>query len=209
MSNVGIVLLAAGNSSRMGSVKQLLEFKGKPLVRIAAEAACNCGCAPVIVVLGAHAREIRPVLRNLPLEIAVNESWSNGIGTSIKAGLDVLGNRRVNGAIMFLADQPFVPATTLRHLAELQARTGSPIVASRYSGTVGVPALFSRDLFPKLLELAPHEGCKRVLLDCPQNTFLIDCPEAEVDIDTPADYLMAARRAEMPLHIVSSEVGSR
>jgi len=193
MFNVGIILLAAGNSTRMGSAKQLMNFKDKPLLRHAAEVACHSNCAPVIVVLGAREHAVREVLRDLPLEIAVNDSWSEGIGTSIKVGLHALGSRAVCGVIFALADQPFITAEFLKGLAEQHARTKKLIVASRYSGTIGVPAFVSRQLFPKLLALEPHQGCKGILLDGSQEALLIDCPEAAIDIDSPADYGKAIR----------------
>jgi molybdenum cofactor cytidylyltransferase len=195
MFNVGIILLAAGNSTRMGSAKQLLNFNGKPLVRLAAETACLCNCAPVIAVLGAREREIRVVLQDLPLEIVVNESWFEGMGTSIKTGLHALGSRAVCGVILALADQPFITAEFLHGLAEQHARTEKPIVASRYSGTIGVPAFLSRELFPKLHALEPHQGCKSILLDCSHEAVLMDCPEAAIDIDSPADYVKATSLA--------------
>jgi molybdenum cofactor cytidylyltransferase len=178
MFDVAIILLAAGKSSRMGSAKQLMNFNGRPLLRHVAEAACRSNCAPVIVVLGAREHDIRAVLRDLPLEIVVNDSWSNGIGTSIKTGLHAIGNRAVCGVILALADQPFVTAEFLHGLAKQHARTQKPIVASRYAGTVGVPAFLSRQLFPKLQAL---------------EALLIDCPEAAIDIDSPADYVKATK----------------
>jgi molybdenum cofactor cytidylyltransferase len=195
MFEVGIILLAAGNSTRMGSAKQLMNFNGKPLLRHAAEVACGSHCAPVLVVLGAREHDTRAVLRGLPLEIVVNESWSEGIGTSIKTGIHALEKRAVCGVILALADQPFIPAEFLQGLAEQHARTQKRIVASRYSGTVGVPAFLSRQLFPKLQALEPHQGCKNILLSCSHEALLIDCPEAAIDIDTPADYVKAARVA--------------
>jgi molybdenum cofactor cytidylyltransferase len=195
MFDVGIILLAAGNSTRMGSVKQLMNFNGKPLLRHAAEVACRSNCAPVIVVLGARERDVRAVLRDLPLETVVNHSWSEGIGTSIKTGLHALGSRVVYGVILALADQPFVTAEFLHALAEQHGRTQKLIVASRYSGTVGVPAFLSRQLFPKLQALEPHQGCKNILLDCSHEALLVDCPEAAIDIDSPADYVKATTLA--------------
>lgn len=197
MFNIGIILLAAGNSSRMGSPKQLMIFNGKPLLRHAAEAACSSNCDPVIVVLGAREHDIRPVLQDLPLEVTINQSWSQGIGTSIKAGLRALGDRPVCGAIIALADQPFITTAVFRRLLEEQARTRKPIVASRYSETAGAPAFFSRELFPELLALEPYQGCKAIVLDWFEETLLIDCPEAAVDIDTPIDHVRATTLADI------------
>lgn len=181
----------------MGSAKQLMNFNGKPLLRHAAEAACSCDCDPVIVVLGAREHDVRPVLEGLQLEVTINESWSQGIGTSIKAGLHALGHRVVCGVIVALADQPFITAGFFRRLAEQQARTQKPIVASRYLETVGAPAFFSRELFPRLLALEPHQGCKTIVFDSFQEALLIDCPEAAIDIDTPTDHASATTLADI------------
>jgi molybdenum cofactor cytidylyltransferase len=62
------------------------------------------------------------------------------------------------------------------------------IVASRYSGTVGVPAYFAREAFPLLMALAPDKGCKGVILGRSDSALLVDCPDAAIDIDTPEDY---------------------
>lgn len=197
MFDIGIILLAAGNSSRMGSAKQLMNFRGKPLLRRAAESACHSNCNPVVAVLGAHELDVRPVLVDLPLEVAINELWCQGIGTSIKAGVQTLSNRPIRGVIIALADQPFVTSAVLSRLAEQQARTQKPIVASRYSETVGAPAFFSSELFPKLLALEPDQGCKTVVLDFIEKASLIHCPEAAVDIDTPIDHARATMLADI------------
>ena len=188
MSETALILLAAGSSTRMGSPKQLLDFHGSPLIVHAAQTALAAGCHPVIVVLGAHESAIRPVLADLDVKIVVNERWEAGMGTSIQTGLHELGQASVSGAILSLADQPFVTSDYLRRLMEKHAETGSAIIASRYSGTVGVPVYFARSAFPSLMNLKPQEGCKGVILRAAESAGLVDCPEAEIDIDTPEDY---------------------
>ena len=191
MSDTALILLAAGSSSRMGSPKQLLRFRGEPLVRHAARTALDAGCLPVIVVLGANEREIQPALDGLAVEIVVNPRWMEGMGTSIRAGLNALGNRAVRGAILALADQPFVTADTLRALTQRHLESGVPIVASRYLDTVGVPVFFQRAVWSLLMEIKPAEGCKGVILRNADDAVLLDCPEAAIDLDTPADYARA------------------
>lgn len=183
----------------MGSAKQLLEFRGKPLVRHAAESAQSSGCDPVIVVLGAHERECRLALAGLAVEIVVNARWPEGMGTSIQAGLRAIENRHVGGAILALADQPFVTPEFLNGLIARHRESGRRIVAAQYSGTAGVPVFFSREAFPLLMALKPDRGCKGVILGHPADAVLVDCPEAAMDIDTPEDYARATGiRLETP-----------
>jgi molybdenum cofactor cytidylyltransferase len=113
------------------------------------------------------------------------------MGTSIQAGLRALESSGVDGAILALADQPFVTSEFLSELVATHRETGKPIVASRYSGTAGVPAFFARKAFPLLLALKPDQGCKGVILGHPEDAVLMDCPEACIDIDTPEDYARA------------------
>jgi len=184
----GCVLLAAGGSRRMGSPKQLLPYRGRPLLRHAAEVALETECRPVIVVLGAEADALGGVLAGLPVETVMNPLWEEGMGTSIRAGVTAAEAHDVDGLILGLADQPLVTADLLHRLVREFLRTGQPIVASAYAGTVGVPAFFERRYFPSLTALAPEQGCKGLILGHRDEAILLDCPEAEADIDTPEEY---------------------
>ena len=184
----GTVLLAAGGSSRMGTAKQLLDYQGKPLVRHAAEVALASICGRVIVVLGCRSGEIRPALEGLPVAILENADWEGGMGTSIRAGIEVAKRESLDGVVLALADQPLVTPAILDRLARTHLETGRPIVASQYAGTVGVPVFFARSYFPHLLGLQPAQGCKGVILAHAGDAIRLDCPEAEVDVDTPEDY---------------------
>ena len=188
MNNIALVLLAAGGSTRMGSPKQLLPYRERPLIRHAAETALASGCDPVVVVLGAHVEEIRAALNGLDVVVVENTEWELGVGTSIRAGIsgaEILG---CEGAILALADQPLVSAEMLKRLVEEHEETGRPIIASEYSGTVGAPAFFTPEFFPNLKALLPSEGCQGVILAHLDQSIRISCPEAETDIDTPGDY---------------------
>lgn len=191
MSKIGLILLAAGASTRMGSAKQLLLFGGKPLVRHAAEAALASGCGPVFVVLGAAADAIRPVLQDLPLEVLENRDWSEGMGASVRAGVQAAVCHDLDALLLALADQPHLTGAAYHRLVEAFQATGKPIIASAYAGTVGVPALFSRALFPELLALTGERGCKAVIAAQLERVLAIPCPEAVLDLDTPAEYRRA------------------
>jgi len=188
MNRVGLILMAAGGASRMGRPKQLLPYRGRPLVCHAAATAIEAGCRPVIVVLGARAAEIAPVLEQQPVDVVENPLWEQGMGTSIQAGLAALEGRGLDGVILALADQPLITAAILRGLVDAHRASGLPIVAAQYAGTAGVPVFFHRSYYSALLALAPGQGCKGVILGNRERALLIDCPEAELDVDTPEDY---------------------
>ncbi len=186
-----VIILAAGNSARMGRPKQLLDYAGEPLIRRAACVALQARCGPVVVVLGANEPQIREALVGLDLEMTINPRWPEGMGTSIQAGLGSAGLNSADAVILLLADQPRVSSAFLQQLVERHHQTGKPIVAAQYAETAGVPALFARSTFPLLLALSPNQGCKQVILHHPQDALLIDYPEAATDIDTPEDYARA------------------
>ena len=162
--NCGLILLAAGSSTRMGRPKQLMEYQGKPLIRHAVAAAVQSVCKPVIVVLGANGGAIAEALRDLPVETVENQLWSEGMGTSIQTGVRAAAERGLDAVILALADQPLVTAEIYNRLVAQHEATGKPIVTSEYAGTVGVPVLFAKEYFSHLLALQPEQGCKGVIL---------------------------------------------
>jgi molybdenum cofactor cytidylyltransferase len=189
----GVVLLAAGASTRMGSPKQLLELGGRPLVVRAVEAALASAAWPVVVVLGAHAARIRPLLARHPVLIADNPAWAEGMASSLRAGLVTLRSfsRGIDAALLAVADQPAFSAETIARLVETRRTTGSGIVAARYGGRLGVPALFSRIHFPALAALTGEEGARHFLANHAAETAAVDLPEMALDLDTPEDLAQA------------------
>ncbi len=186
-------MLAAGASRRLGnSPKQLLEFRGKTLIRRAAENALASRCDKICVVLGANAEKIEREIGDLPLEIVVNEDWASGMGASLKCGLEKLLEAAPNlsAVVVTLGDQPLIDAGIIDNLIEAFLKTQKPIVASEYEETVGVPAIFARSLFDELANLAAEEpgGAKRIIEKYAASVEKIPVPEAAFDIDTRADY---------------------
>lgn len=193
--NVGVVILAAGESKRMGRPKQLLELEGQPLIVRAVDAALgSCGW-PIVVVLGAHADTIRPLLATRPVLIAENPAWSEGMASSLRAGIAVLQqfSRMIDSAMVALCDQPAFSAATINRFLEVQRSTQRSIVAARYSGRNGAPALFSREHFPTLSSLTGEEGARVLLNRNPNRVATIELPELAVDLDTPEDYASLSR----------------
>jgi molybdenum cofactor cytidylyltransferase len=189
----GVVLLAAGASTRMGAPKQLLELSGKPLLVRAVEAALASPAWPVVVVLGAHAEKIRPALARLPVLITENPAWPEGMASSIRAGVTTLQqfSRRLDAAVLALCDQPAFSSDTIAQLVAAQRDTGRSIVAARYAGRQGAPALFLREHFDTLTHLTGEEGARALLNGAAHPIATVDLPALAVDLDTPEDFAAA------------------
>ena len=189
----GAVILAAGPSTRMGTPKQLLDFGGKPLLVRAIEAALASPAWPVVVVLGAHAERIRPTLAKLPILVTENPEWAEGMAASIRAGVTTLRqfSRSLDAALIALCDQPAFSADTIAQLVAAQQATGRSIVAARYSGRQGAPALFLREHFPTLVALTGEEGARALLNGSTGQVAAVDLPALALDLDTPSDYAAA------------------
>ncbi len=182
-----IVLIAAGESRRLGAPKQLLPWAGYTLLRHAALTALEADLGSVTVVLGSNEAACRAALEGLPLEISHNSDWPSGMGSSIAVGVRALQAKSLEAVIVMLCDQPFVTATTLRDLEVVWRRSGCEVVATRAGEILGPPALFSSKRFHRLLDLHGHQGAKSILQDEPSLRW-IESPEAAIDVDTAEDW---------------------
>lgn len=187
---IGIIVLAAGSSRRMKKSKQLLEFEGVTLLRRAALAASESVCQPVMVILGADFENIKAEVEDLPVEICLNKNWQNGLSSSIATGIKCLlkAEPNVSAAIITLADQPFVTSKHINSFAEKFYQLKKPLIAAEYSGTIGVPALFAKEVFDDLIGLSGDRGAKSFLAQRRADLEIIKLPEAVSDIDTPSDF---------------------
>lgn len=172
-----------------GAPKQLLNFRGTTFLRRSAEIAVAADFYSTVVVLGAHSEILRKEIEDLPVKIVVNENWTDGMSSSIKIGLsELIKKENPDAAVVMLCDQPLVTAETLRKLRDAFVRAGKPIAACRYRNTVGVPALFSDEIFAELMNLRESGGAKKIIEKYAGKTALIDAPEAAPDVDTAEDY---------------------
>jgi len=187
---VGIIVLAAGGSARMGVPKQLLLYRGQSLLRRAMETAVATVCRPMAMVLGANAERLCDEAKQLPVHVAENKRWEEGIGSSLQIGIETLvaADGGVEAEVIMLCDQPLVSARNINELVEVYRRTSQPIVASAYGETVGVPALFTRCLFTELAALKGSEGAKQIIAKHAHEVHRIALPAGAIDVDTPRDY---------------------
>ncbi len=186
----GVVILAAGASARMGEPKQLLPFRGKTLLQHAIDTALSLPHAPVAIVLGAHAAEIRAQLDEGRAVVLENGNWREGMGRSVRSGLSALlhADPEISAAIFMVCDQPLLMATTLGILIAAHESSDAPIVAAEYGDTLGVPALFARSLFPELLALSGNSGAQQIIRAHRREARGVVFRDGAVDVDTPADF---------------------
>jgi CTP:molybdopterin cytidylyltransferase MocA len=181
------VVLAAGGSRRLGTPKQLLRRRIRPLLVSAVEAVHAATGGPVIVVVGAHALRLRGVLRRTgaPSIVVHNSGWSTGLAGSLQAGLSALP-AAAQAALICLSDQPNVDTAALCRLIAAWRRRPRALAAARYAGRVGVPAILPRRTWRSIAALRGDEGA-RALLRGQSNLTIVEIPEAAFDVDTPAD----------------------
>ena len=190
MRRPGLIILAAGGSSRMGEPKQLLPWGDSTLLRHACNTACHTGCAPVVLVLGCAAEPCRRTCEDLPLTIVENPEWAQGLGSSLAAGVRALlaTDPATTGALIMLADQPAVSPALLELLIAQWEPPAWPIAAVQYGGDGGVPALFDRSYFPELLGLREDRGARALIARERFRVALMEGGSCLLDVDTPSAY---------------------
>jgi molybdenum cofactor cytidylyltransferase len=206
------IVLAAGESRRMGQPKQLLDYRGQPFVRAVARTALEAGLSPVVVVTGANADAVEAAVRDLPVYIARNPDWEQGQSTSIRAGLQDLtyphlafghpplpspvgrgkgrageGMGEVGSAIFLLADQPQLTPAVLRALVERHSLDLPPVVAPRVGDRRANPVLFDRVTFPALMALTGDVGGRVLFSQYPPAYLPWHDESLLVDADRPED----------------------
>lgn len=185
----GLIILAAGSSSRLGRPKQLLEFQSKKLIQRAIEEAQKSSSESWVVVLGWNPELIKTGFDSETVSYVINENWEEGMASSMQTGLRFLMEKDgINQVILMLCDQPFVNHKLLDSLIVEKESSGKGIVASFYSGTLGVPAIFDQKYFQELLNLKGSEGAKKVILENSEDTIPLNFPLGALDIDTEEDF---------------------
>lgn len=189
IDKIGIVITAAGDSSRLGRPKQLLTFGNKTLLTHIVDEAIQAPLAPLVVVTGYSAAEIAGSLKGRPVNIAYNPRWKEGIASGIVAGLaEVLSFQpRSRAVIVAVCDQPHLSAGLLRELVVQFRVSGKELVACTYADTLGTPVLFGSRYFGLLSALSGAEGAKKLLKAYSHDLVTVPFPGGEVDIDTDED----------------------
>ncbi|HEX4322294.1 MAG TPA: nucleotidyltransferase family protein [Acidobacteriaceae bacterium] len=191
---VPAIILAAGASRRLGQPKQLVRVGGETLLSRTMRVARESGLDPIFVVLGAHHEQILSAVDMSSVQVIVNHDWEQGIASSIRAGLEgiLLVDPNAMSLMLLVCDQPKLSAVHLRKLIDTneqvyERKTGPAIVASRYAGVAGIPAIFPVSQFPGLLALQGDSGAKSLLRDSASHVVEIEFDGGEIDVDLPSD----------------------
>jgi molybdenum cofactor cytidylyltransferase len=188
MSKTGIIILAAGNSSRMGEAKQLMKYKNKTLLQHIIDEAKNANLEPVICVTGYESESITKSITGTGVTIVYNPHWPEGMGTGISAGIRQLKSSDVDSVILAVGDQPYVSSELFGRMLALKDQTGKGIVASSYANTMGTPVLFGKKYFSQLITLDGNQGAKNIVHLNMQDVCSIGFEKGSIDIDTLEDY---------------------
>lgn len=185
-NQVAGVILAAGQASRFGEIKQLLPWRKKNLVNTVVETAFLAGLDPVIVVLGANAELIQASLDNDQVQVVNNLDWEKGQSTSLKAAVSAI-TQPVRGVLFLLCDQPHLSVNLVSAVVEEGLRSNkvvTPIIDDRRANPVYFPA----SCFPLFEKLEGDAGGRQIISACPHTTFPWLDAWMALDIDTPEDY---------------------
>ncbi|WP_438817778.1 nucleotidyltransferase family protein, partial [Streptomyces clavuligerus] len=184
------LLLAAGGGRRLGGrPKALLPHHGRPLVEHAARALRQGGCAPVYVVLGAAADRVRTAAELPGCVLLENPAWSEGMGTSLRTGLEALIGTDADAALVALVDQPGVGAEAVARVRSAY-RSRAGLAAAGYGGGRGHPVLIGADHWRAVAEGARGDrGARDHLREHAASVLLVECGDIAdpFDIDLPGD----------------------
>jgi len=187
VEKVAGVVLAGGNSKRMGQPKALLTWEGNPFVRACVLQSIAAGLEPIYVIAGNEYNEIMNALRDLPVLVVKNNDWQTGQSSSVRAGIKALPEN-VGSVVFQLVDQPQIPQTLIKQMVNEHSLTLSPIVLPESGGRRANPVLFDRATFPDLLQLEGDVGGRSIFSNYSVKTIPWNDELILLDVDTPEDY---------------------
>lgn len=187
---IALLILAAGESSRMGQPKQLLPWKGSTLLEHSIQEALKSKADDVYVVLGAHYAQTYPLCNKYQVNILNNTDWSLDLGHSIRFGLESIQNKRYDGVLLILADQPQVDSKYLNTLITTfkSLKFTKSILATAYPENIGIPILFGSQYFKDFINNTSTKGGKSILKKYGEQIKRIQPHSPLEDIDTLEDY---------------------
>jgi len=182
-----IIILAAGNSSRLGQAKQLLPRGEKSLLHYVVEQCLATKLGEVLVVLGAQEEKMRSEIDELNCMILVNENWASGQGSSIACAAESLDEKNVEGVYIVLVDQVHFSKEVLLKLDAERKKAATEIAVSQYDEGAGPPSFFASTYLKDLRKLSGELGAKPIVKANKEKVVYVPFPKGHLDIDLPAD----------------------
>jgi molybdenum cofactor cytidylyltransferase len=188
---IAAVVLAAGESSRMGADKPLLMYRGRTFLENIISALREAGIGRVVVVLGHHAELIQETIDLSAVEVAVNQEYRRGQTSSLQVGLRALAANKPEGLVLCLVDHPVCSIDTLLTLMQHFRSMGKHVVIPQLNGKHGHPVLVGREVFDQIAALGPEQGADTVIHQYRPQTDFIEVPDPGIliDVDDPESYL--------------------
>ena len=188
--STAIIILAAGCSSRLGQLKQLLQYNNKSLLQHVVSQVLSLQNVLPLVVLGSSLQIIEKDLKGLNIEIVSNTLWQHGMATSIRAGLSgaIKINQELQAVMFVVCDQPFIATALLNEMIQTLEHSDKGIIAAGYAETIGTPMLFAHKYFNQLLQLQNDDGAKSIAIQNKNDLAIVPFIRGEIDIDTQEAY---------------------
>ena len=189
MSKTAILILAAGESRRMGEPKQLLPYKDSNLLLHTVKQASAIKYSDVFIVIGAHFSDIFKSIRGQKATVLMNSNWEEGMGSSLKKGIDFIKNKNnYDRVLITLGDTPLITTEHYEELISLSDSSGKRIVLTSYEEVSGVPAIFDKSLFNELFAMSNDEGAKPVIKKYKKEVTEMTSKTPYFDVDTQEAY---------------------
>jgi molybdenum cofactor cytidylyltransferase len=193
---IAAVVLAAGESSRMGADKALLMYHGRTFLENVISTLRKGGVGRIVVVLGHHAELVEQSADLSTVEVVVNQDYRRGQTSSLQAGLRVLAENETDGVVFCLVDHPAISAETITKLIQHFKSTGKVVVIPQVNGKHGHPVLVGKEVFTQITFLGPGQGADTVIHQFRDRTEFVEVtdPGILIDVDDPESYLMLTKQ---------------
>jgi molybdenum cofactor cytidylyltransferase len=185
---VAAVILAAGDSKRLGLSKQLLDFNGKKFIESVIEAAVGAKLSPIVVVLGYEAQKVQKSIDKYGNSITIvnNLEWTTGQSSSLRVAISFLNDSLFT--IFLLVDQPQIPSELLIKLSKTAKSSEKKIIATYVGEKRTNPVAFSKDLYPELAAIKGDQGGRFLFGKYEIEKMAWEDERILIDVDTPEDY---------------------
>lgn len=190
IDNCAVVIIAAGESKRLGTPKQLLIVEEDTLINRLIKTVQRAVNFPIYLVLGANVEKIQAQLPRTEINVVENKDWQEGMGSSIRLGVQAIleSAKKFDGVLILVCDQPYLSEAAIQDLITLQAAKKTAITASFYANIAGTPALFHASVFRDLLALKGDQGAKKIIQERDLELAKLQFEKGVLDIDTQDDY---------------------